>query len=79
VAGLTQPARMKRVVGLPWLFVCVVLAVMVGAGGCLGIILLTAEDVEEVRNEHAITRAQFDAIELGAAEEALRSSLGAAR
>ena len=69
------PARMKRVVGLPWLFVSVVLAVMVGAGGCLGLILLTAKEASEVRNEHAITRAQFDAIQLGTSEEAVRSSL----
>jgi len=57
------------------LFVSVVVAVMVGAGGCLGLILLTAKEAEEVRSEHAITRAQFDAIQLGTSVEAVRTSL----
>ena len=66
---------MKRVVGLPWLFVFIVLAITVGAAGCLGVILITADEVDEVRDAHAITRAQFDAVQLGTAEETVRSAL----
>ena len=75
-----QPAPSAGRARWPWILAAIGVAFVLGVGGCTTIIVLAVRDaVKELNTEqrrHAITRAQFDSIQLGSTKADVIAKLG---
>jgi hypothetical protein len=73
-------AQRRRTARWPWVVGSVALACILFVGGCTTVLVLAVRDAVREQSaeqrKHAITRAQFDAVQLGQTKEAVIAALG---